>query len=76
MNGIFIISFLSMLIGSFFIDRKVLRRANKGNKITYGITMGLILLFLSMKYFHVSIPMPTYFFVQKVSPWLIQVLGI
>ncbi|CAN7272052.1 hypothetical protein [Paenibacillus sp. LjRoot56] len=76
MDGIFVISFLIMLIGSFLMDRKVLRRAKKGNKITYGLTIGIILLFLTMKYFHMSIPMPAYFFVQKVSPWLIRVLGI
>jgi hypothetical protein len=76
MDGIFIISFLLILIGSFIIDRKVLRRANTGNKITYGLTIGLILLFLITEYFQVSIPMPSFFFVQKISPWLIRVLGI
>ncbi|CAH1224875.1 hypothetical protein PAECIP111891_05752 [Paenibacillus allorhizoplanae] len=76
MDGIFIISFLIILFGSFIIDRKMLRKTETGNKITYGITIGLILLFLITKYFHVSIPMPSYFFVQVVSPWFIQVLGI
>lgn len=76
MDGIFIISFLFLLIGSFIMDRKMLRQAKKGNKITYGTTVGIILLFLAMKNFHVSIPMPSYFFVQKVSPWLTRVLGL
>ncbi|OAS20558.1 hypothetical protein [Paenibacillus oryzisoli] len=76
MDGIFIISFLFLLIGSFFMDRKMLRQEKKGIKMTYGITVGIILLFLTMKIFHISIPMPSYFFVKIVSPWLIRVLGV
>lgn len=76
MNVIFILSFLAILIGSFIIDRNMLRKTNKGHKIIYGLTMGTILVLLLTKYFHVSIPMPTYFFVQHVSPWFIRVLGI
>ncbi|MGO4496205.1 hypothetical protein AB4114_09850 [Paenibacillus sp. 2RAB27] len=76
MDGIFVISFLIILVGSFMIDRKMLRTTGTGNQITYGLSIGLILLFLIMKYLHVSIPMPSYFFVQVVSPWFIRVLGI
>lgn len=76
MDGIFIISFLFLLIGSFLMDRKMLRQEKKGIKMIYGITVGFILLFLTMKIFHISIPMPSYFFVKQVSPWLIRVLGV
>ncbi|MDR6552162.1 hypothetical protein [Paenibacillus qinlingensis] len=76
MDGIFIISFLSMLAGFFIMDRKMLRQAKTGYKITYGLAVGIILVLLVTKYFHVNIPMPPYFFVQNVSPWLIRVLGI
>ena len=76
MNGIFIISFLIILTGSFLIDRKMLRQTKTGNKITYGLTIGIILVLLITDYFHMNIPLPSYFFVQQVSPWLIRVLGI
>ncbi|MNR50043.1 hypothetical protein D3C85_1695070 [compost metagenome] len=76
MSGIFVISFLFILIGSFIVDRKMLQQAGIGNKLTYGLAIGIIAVLLISKYLHVSIPMPSYFFVQVVSPWLIKVLGI
>lgn len=76
MDGIFVISFLIILGCSFFLDRKMLRQAEKGSKIIYGLAIGAIIVLITTKYLQITIPMPTYFFVQVVSPWIIKVLGI
>ena len=76
MDGIFVISFLIILAFSFFLDRKMLQQAEAGSKIIYGLAIGATIILLISKYLQITIPMPTYFFVQVVSPWIIKVLGI
>ncbi|OCT11159.1 hypothetical protein A8709_05605 [Paenibacillus pectinilyticus] len=75
MTGIFNISFLLLLVGSFILDRKMLLQARTGIKLIYGIAVVSILVSLTCNYFHVILPMPAHFFVQQVSPWLSRVLG-
>jgi FtsH-binding integral membrane protein len=76
MNGIFSIGFLIILAGSFIMDRKMLKKTNMGIKMVYGAAIGLILVCLLSTYLHMTLPMPTHFFIKKISPWVVQFFGI
>jgi hypothetical protein len=58
------------------MDRKMLKKTNTGIKMIYGVAIGLILICLFSTYSHKTLPMPTYFFIQKVSPWIEQAFGM
>ncbi|MGG1514018.1 hypothetical protein ABE504_01295 [Paenibacillus oryzisoli] len=76
MNSIFAVFFLLTLAVSILFDRKALKKARTAVKVVYFCTILLLLIIFTSPFLHIVIPMPIYFFINTVSPWLVQALGL
>jgi cytochrome b subunit of formate dehydrogenase len=76
MNGLFMVSFVIIMITGLVIDRKQLQSAKTSQKICYyAITIFSLGLFIS-KTLHLHVPLPARFFIHTVSPWVSRIIGI
>ncbi|WP_164716627.1 hypothetical protein [Paenibacillus whitsoniae] len=76
MNSIFAAFYLLTLAVSIVFDRKALKNAKKAVKVVYICTILFLLLIFTSQFLHIVVPMPIYFFIHTVSPWLVNALGL
>lgn len=76
MNNIFFIVFVLTVAFSIFADKKKLKSMKKSIKIYYFSFMAAAFGLLIGKYFTLSIPLPSRFFIHTVSPWFSRLIGL
>ncbi|UUZ81674.1 hypothetical protein LJK88_44990 [Paenibacillus sp. P26] len=74
MNSQFLIWFLVLFLLLLALDLRQWRRIRKGEKGLYLAIYAVTLGFFVCAVFRYSPPMPTQFFIHKVSPWVFSVV--